>query len=673
MKLNAFRREWFRVVIGVYCTFTAGIIHASETDSVSSSMHHLKRVTVSAERSSRIHSASMPTQVMTSETMRGWGVQNLADAARRLPGITVKDYGGIGGLKTVSIRGLGAEHTAVVYDGVAVSNCQAGQIDIGRFNMDDVETLSLSVGQQNDLMQSARLYASAGVLSLKTKNPLEGTPLPYVGKVQLRGGSFGLLNPSFSWAQRVGERTTYQLSGNFVHSLGEYPFTLVNGEHVTQERRQNSDVLSWNVEGNLYHCFTDGSRLTAKVHYYDSERGLPGSVILYNNLSDERLWDKNAFAQVRYQKTFTEKWRLQVEGKYNYSWTKYEDTDVKYVGGKKTDINEQQEYYLSASALWTPIEGVYVSWANDGFFNLLENNFPNNPQPQRWTWLSALNLRWNWKRLTLNGTLVSTFAAEQVSDGVAPNNRKHLSPSFSFVYQPFHAHSFFLRLMYKDTFRNPSFNDMYYEQTGNRGLRPEKAHEYNVGVTWKSKSWNSLEYLSLTADAYYNKVEDKIVALPSLYVWRMMNYGRVDIKGADISVQGRFIFDERFRLSLTAVYSFQEALDLTDKKSKTYKHQVPYTPRHSGNVGAQLETPWLNVGYSVVLVGERYRMRQNTPANLLERYDEHTLTLSRAFQLKRCELRLQVDVVNLTDKQYDVIKYYPMPGRSNRCTIQVKF
>ena len=405
MKLNAFRREWFRVVIGVYCTFTAGIIHASETDSVSSRVHHLKRVTVSAERSSRIHSAPMPTQVMTSETMRGLGVQNLADAARRLPGITVKDYGGIGGLKTVSIRGLGADHTAVVYDGVAVSNCQAGQIDIGRFNMDDVETLSMSVGQQNDLLQSARLYASAGVLSLKTKNPLEGTQLPNMCKVQLRSGSFGLLNPSISWSQRLGERTTYQLSGNFVHSEGAYPFTLVNGDRVTQERRHNSDVLSWNVEGNLYHHFMDGSRLTAKVHYYDSERGLPGSVILYNNLSDERLWDKNAFAQARYQKTFSEKWRMQVEGKYNYSWTKYEDTDVKYVGGKKTDINEQQEYYLSASTLWTPKEGLFVSWANDGFFNLLENNFPNNPHPRRWTWLSALNLRWNWKRLTLNGTL----------------------------------------------------------------------------------------------------------------------------------------------------------------------------------------------------------------------------------------------------------------------------
>lgn len=94
----------------------------------------------------------------------------MADAVRRFAGANVKDYGGIGGLKTVSIRNMGAAHTAVSYDGVAVSNCQAGQIDIGRFSLDNVSMLSLAIGQSEDLLQSARLYASAGVLGIETEN-----------------------------------------------------------------------------------------------------------------------------------------------------------------------------------------------------------------------------------------------------------------------------------------------------------------------------------------------------------------------------------------------------------------------------------------------------------------------------------------------------------------------
>ena len=52
-----------------------------------------------------------------------------------------------------------------------MSNCQAGQIDIGRFSLDNVSVLSLNIGQPEDLLQSARMYASAGVLSIETEKP----------------------------------------------------------------------------------------------------------------------------------------------------------------------------------------------------------------------------------------------------------------------------------------------------------------------------------------------------------------------------------------------------------------------------------------------------------------------------------------------------------------------
>lgn len=673
MSLYAFRKERLYVLVGTLITICTSVLHANEVDSVSKHIRSLGRVTVNAKRSSQKISVAMPTQVLTSKTMQDLGLQGLADAVRRMAGVTVKDYGGIGGLKTVSVRGLGAEHTAVSYDGVVVSNCQAGQIDISRFNLDDVETLTFSVGQHPDLLQSARMYASAGVLSLQTKNPLEGKDKPFSIEATLKGGSFGMLNPSIRWAQRLAERTAISLNGNYLRADGRYPFTLINGKNVTQEKRHNSDVSQWNAEGNVFHTFKDQSRLTAKVYYYESERGLPGSVILYNNLSKERLWDKNAFVQTKYNKTFSTKWRMQAEGKYNYSWSRYEDTNVKYQGGKQTDVNKQQEYYLSASVLWTPLECLSISWANDGAYNTLQSNLPNNPQPERWTWLSALNARWQWKWFTLTGTLVNTFATERVELGDCPSDRKRLSPSFSFMYRPFLSREFYLRLMYKDTFRVPTFNDMYYDRIGNTALLPEKAQEYNVGLTWRSPSWKSVDFISLTVDGYYNKVTNKIIAMPSMYVWRMMNYGRVDITGVDVSLQSRFNLFDKAALSLSAVYAYQDAVDLSNAESKTYKHQIPYTPMHSGNVGAIVETAWVNVGYSVVLVGERYCLRQNNPKSLMNSYHEHTLSLSHTFDLDKCDLRLQVEAVNLTDEQYDVIRYYPMPGRSFRGTINVKF
>ncbi len=128
-------------------------------------VHELQQVEVSAVRRPSVVRSTAPLQVMGGAEMERLGYQSLADAVRRFSGVTVKDYGGIGGLKTVSVRSLGAHHTGVMYDGVVVGNCQAGQIDIGRFSLDNVSQVSLAVGQEDDIFQPARMFASAGVLT----------------------------------------------------------------------------------------------------------------------------------------------------------------------------------------------------------------------------------------------------------------------------------------------------------------------------------------------------------------------------------------------------------------------------------------------------------------------------------------------------------------------------
>lgn len=95
----------------------------------------------------------------------------VSDAVKHFAGVTVKDYGGIGGLKTVSIRSLGAQHTAVGYDGITLTDCQTGQIDIGRFSLDNVDRLSLNNGQSDNIFQPARFFASAGILNIQTLTP----------------------------------------------------------------------------------------------------------------------------------------------------------------------------------------------------------------------------------------------------------------------------------------------------------------------------------------------------------------------------------------------------------------------------------------------------------------------------------------------------------------------
>ena len=655
-------------VLWVFCLLPSTIVAQENKDSINGEAYLLDGVTVTARRMPAKITSTTSVQVFGKEDLKNLGLQNMGDAVKRFAGTNVRDYGGIGGLKTVSVRNLGAAHTAVRYDGVAIRNTQAGQIDIGRFSLDNVSTLSLAIGHDDNLLQSARLFASAGVLNIETEKPHFENGKRHHTQVQMRGGSFGYLTPAIRHWQALGERTKLSVEGNYLHAEGEYPFTLKNGTLVTEQKRINSDVESYQGEVNLFHTFKDESELSAKAYYYNSKRGLPGAVILYNSESDERLWDENFFAQAKYKKAFSPQWTLQAQGKYNYSWNKYEDTGVEYTGGKQTDTNRQTEYYLSASALYKPTSAWSFSLSQDGFINRLHTNGANSPEPVRYTSLTALNARYQSGQLKASGSVVATYITEEVKAGNTPEDRRRLSPTLSLSWQPWEGEQLFVRALYKNTFRVPTFSDLYYLRVGNTSLKPEKATEYTVGLTWSGTPFSFTDFVSLTVDGYYNEVNDKIIAFPSTYVWKMQNYGKVHITGVDVTLATAIPLGKSLNLNLSGNYSWQKALDVTNPEAKNYKHQLPYTPEHNGNVSATLDMPWINVGYTVTMVSKRYFLAQNIEANRIDGYSEHTATLWREFKLGKCGLRLQAEIINLTDAQFDVIKYYPMPGRSWRLT-----
>lgn len=633
----------------------------------------LDDVTVTARRPVAKITAGTPVQMLYADNLATLGVNDLADAVRRFAGVNVKDYGGLGGLKTVSVRNMGAAHTGVCYDGVPVSNCQGGQIDIGRFSLDNVEMLSLAVGQDNDPLQPAKMYSSAAVLNITTARPTFNRGKNYGGRVEVKGGSFGYVNTSARWWQKFSEKWTGAVDGTFMRADGNYPFRLVNGRVTTTERRINSDITSWQTEANLFYTPTEDTELKIKGYYYSSVRGLPGAVTLYNPISTERLWDRNAFMQAVMTTRLSPKWRLRATAKYNYGFNRDRETGNQFAGGVYKDVHLQQEGMLSAAAQYVPLRGLSVSLAQDGYYNTLSSTMGECPFPRRVTSLTVASARWTPGRFDITATLVNTFITEHVSSGERPDDIDRLLPALSVSFRPIANEEFYVRAMFKDSFRAPSFNDLYYDRIGNVNLRPERAKEYDLGVTYTRTTGGWLDYITVTADGYYNTVHDKIVAFPSTYAWHMANYGRVIIRGVDITLAAAVKLPRNINVILTGSFTHQEALDKTSRSTKNYGQQLPYTPRNSGNAGLTIATPWVTVGYSLVGVGEKYFMSQNIPANLIERYVEQNITASREFKAGQTSITLRGEIINLADAHYEVIKYYPMPGRSWRLTASVKF
>ena len=106
----------------------------------------------------------VPSQRLSGKQLEGLSSLSVADAIRYFAGVQLKDYGGVGGLKTVDLRSMGTNHTGVFYDGVQLSNAQNGQIDLGKFSLDNVESISLYYGQKSDICQPAKDYGASGTI-----------------------------------------------------------------------------------------------------------------------------------------------------------------------------------------------------------------------------------------------------------------------------------------------------------------------------------------------------------------------------------------------------------------------------------------------------------------------------------------------------------------------------
>lgn len=641
----------------------------AKVDTVGGKVHHIEEVTVWANRPFSNTTAASPTQVMDREQMERMGVQEVAEALKHFAGVSVKDYGGVGGLKTVSVRGLGAQHTGVCYDGVAVGDCQSGQVDISRFSLDNVSLLYLTIGQSDNIYQSAKTFASAGTLNIETRRPESGG----VGcglAANLKAGSYGFVNPTLMYTQRIGGKAGLSAYVDYRRADGNYPFKLRNGNQLIDEKRNNSDIGAWRAEVNAYAALGNRQDLSLKLYLFDSERGLPGGVVYDNTYAAERLYDRNYFAQATYENRFADHWRVKAAAKFNYTWNRdYNDES----SGVTDDRFRQTETYVTATLLGEPVRNFCFSVAQDFAYNDLSTTLRNCQYPERFTYLTVGAVRYTHPKFSATASLLNTHVTERVRTGEASDGFQRLSPAFNLSWKPWTDENLRFRFSYKDIFRVPTFNDMYYLLIGNSDLRPETTRQWNLGLTYNHAFPSVVEYVGLTADAYYGKVKDKIVAVPTMFVWKMSNVGEVETVGLDVNLAADLRWAERWKSNLNLAYNFMRARDVTESGSLTWHNQIAYTPRHAGAGSCTLSTPWCDLTYNVLYAGERFVSSYNSDENRLEPYTDHSLSLSRRFAWGRHRLRLQVDALNLGGKNYEVVRFYPMPGRNYKVTINYQF
>lgn len=663
-----FRRR--HSVLSVLALAVCLVGSAAEQDADSLRSRRLGEVRVSGSSKQRAVGNSAPEQVLTVGEMEQMGVQQLSDAVRHMAGVTLHDYGGAGGLKTVSIRGLGAQFTGVSYDGVALSDIQTGQIDLQRYTLNGIKQVDLLIGEGNDIFIAAREAVMPSLLSIDTQgNHYDDSRWHLTAQGVL--GSWGYTNPSLAVEKTTGH-LAMNILADYVYAENDYPFTIYNIKERIHKHRVHSLMNQGHAEINTRYAFNDSHALSLKLYYYDNDRQLPGVVRYYTSESKQQLRERTAFGQLQYKGTLSSRWAIKAAAKWN--WANSDYSDKLYSDGVMDGNYWQREGYLTAAALWRPLSELSLSYASDYIFNSLNCYCPMAPdvRPSRTSLLNTFSARWNRSFFSLSARLLHSVYLNDAERGQSADNYHHWSPSISGTLR--FGHGWQARVMWKDIFRMPSFNELYFYHRGTPNLKPERTRQWNVGLTWQG-SVNDRLSGSVTLDGYINQVRDKIVCIPfNLFISRNVNAAKVTVKGVDLSIGAKYTLAHGHALEGQGHYSYIHAADRSSNHSPAYGKQIPYLPEHSYSAALTWHNPWVNLTLTAYGVSQRWATNEHTADTDIAGYSEFGTTLFREFQLRgRHRLTASLNISNLLNKQYEVITAYPMPGTAWRLKLRWEF
>lgn len=625
---------------------------ATPVSQISDSTHHtLTEIIVEVPGSTS--GVVMPCQKIGPQQLQLLSTHSVTDALRYLAGVQIKDYGGLGGQKTINVRSLGSQHVGVYLDGVRITNAQNGTVDLGKYSLSTLEKISLFNANKVEPLMAASEYASASTLYMRTHRP---DSTRQSAAYQL--GAFG--------THRVNLNAQYKKYGfvdaSYCQSEGNYPFRYHTQWEDTTGTRQNGDIKALRVEA----CgFFRGWQ--SHIYYYQSQRGLPGGIVrrLTDTYTDVgREWDRNFFAQLSYREHFGA-WSLRGIIKYTNDRLHYRSDYPANIAAHANVRYHQQDLYqaLSGSVEWNDCN---LSASTDLRWSDLTTTVRHFHYVYRLDSKSALALHYRREGWSLSASGLYTHLTDHTLGQGQPLRRFTYHTQASHQWQHISLRSF-----YKSVFRAPTLNDLYYTLVGSRNLRPEYTQQFDIGISVNL----SLPHLNLhlQSDAYYNRVRDRIVCLPlkGSYQWSMLNYGQTRLMGIDTNLQIDFLTaqDRYGKHSLLLTCTLQDDRNRSDRSEPTYNDYIAYSPRWSWSAVYTLLYKQVSGSISHQFVDRRYWTTQNSIEPPLPRYMTTDVKIGYA-----CDkiLSIELECQNLFDNRYELIQRWPMPGRMWLCSIKVK-
>lgn len=533
--------------------------------------------------------------------------QNISKPLGRLTSAAVIDYGSLGALKSIQLRGSTAEQVLVLVDSRPINDPRSGQAELHQIPVDTIERIEVIKGPASAVYGSS---AIGGVINVITKSPSKKPKTT----IESSFGTFKTFHESLSSSATIKD-FGYFFNYTYDSSLGH---------------RDNSEYRSHNWTTKLDYRVGDNNKLSFNGGYFEDRAGAPGS-ILFPETDDLQFNFKNYLDLA---------WSAQLFEEANVSVRGYQNTDrLEFISSTNPqplkDAARSRVRGLVAQYTQEFFDFYKVIAGFDGKDNkanastfgkhryIIRSPFLQNEVSIGKDWNVNFGARWD---------DYSNFGSESTQSAGASYKINENAK---------------LRVNYAKGFRAPTFNDLYWPfdgfSEGNPRLRPEKSWSWEGGF--------DIEYpneFEVSATYFTNKLKDLINWAPGDdFVWRPTNVGSAKIDGIELKT----VVPLAEYLKADFGYTHLYPLDIERDRSLIYR------AKHKLDFGLTYEYKKLNVRFYGQLLGRRYTNVTNT--RFLKQ--DVVCYLDASYKANN-NLTTFLSIDNIFNRRYQRVLDYPMPG-----------
>ncbi|MDD5361540.1 MAG: TonB-dependent receptor [Ignavibacteria bacterium] len=609
-------------------------------------------INISSSRISLTYEDSfIPIQTFDRNKIINSNGNHISDVLQKANNVFIKSYGGESSLKTISINGMNAEHTLLMINGTRLNTVQNSQFDLSLISNNNIESIEVMPSGGSSFFGSD---AMSGVVNIMTFNNIKsGKPLRFGASAFMNIGSYNYKNYGLDFNSTSGKHS-FKTSFNSEKSDDDFEYYYFNMAEDIKKRRTNNSFEK--NDALVQYSYIGDNFILNLLSFYDYKtRHLPG-VESGNTPMNARQTDEMWNSIVNLDRTFKNKNTFRAS-------LNFQNYLMKYISAPSDD-----SYYRNLSATASASYQINTSklrlLSGTDFLSagITSGEIAGNKSRNVISLYSNLEYK-----ILENLSVFPSARFENISD----ISKNVFTSKLGANYKPFNSGLIILRASAGNSFRAPTFNELYWKTGGNSNLLPERAFNLDAGILseFEFAGDNSIE-----VNFNYISADNKILWIPgSGAYWSPVNIASSTSKVISIVMTSKKEFAKNCSLFLSANYSHNKSVKTSEDYpgDPSINKQLIYIPLDMIKVNAELKYKDSGVSIFGNFIGRRYSDYINTSS--LKRVFLVDANIYTKIQIAMLKSRIAFEVNNITNLNYQLVAGYPMPMRTYKILITLSY